>query len=113
MKTKISGPGSPKIEGGIQLIRSIENRIYEIRGKRVMLDKDLAALYETETKILNLAVKRNIERFPHDFMFQLTKPEFDTLKFEIETLEKTNTPLRFQIETSKGSGGTRYGKSVG
>jgi phage regulator Rha-like protein len=72
-----------------------------------MLDKDLADLYETETKALNLAVKRNIARFPADFMFQLTKEEFDGLRFQIETLEKDN-PLRLQIETSKGRGGTRY-----
>jgi phage regulator Rha-like protein len=91
----------------MQIIRSIQNRIYEIRGERVMLDKDLADLYETETKALNLAVKRNIARFPADFMFQLTKEEFDGLRFQIETLEKDN-PLRLQIETSKGRGGTRY-----
>jgi phage regulator Rha-like protein len=72
-----------------------------------MLDKDLADLYETETKALNLAVKRNIARFPADFMFQLTKEEFDGLRLQIETLEKSN-PLRLQIETSKGRGGTRY-----
>ncbi len=50
-----------------------------------MLDKDLAVLYEVETKILNKAVRRNIERFPTDFMFQLTKDEFDNLKFQIGT----------------------------
>ena len=53
-----------------------------------MLDRDLASLYETETKALNLAVKRNIKRFPKDFMFQLTKEEFEDLRFQIETLEK-------------------------
>ena len=88
------------------IIQSIQNRIYKIRGERVMLDRDLAALYETETKALNLAVKRNIKRFPKDFMFQLTKEEFEDLRFQIETLEKNN--LRLQIETSKGRGGTRY-----
>lgn len=61
-----------------------------------MLDRDLAALYETETKALNLAVKRNSKRFPKDFMFQLTKDEFDALRFKIETLEETNNPLRLQ-----------------
>ena len=91
----------------MQIIRSIQNRIYEIRGERVMLDRDLADLYETETKALNLAVKRNIKRFPKDFMFQLTKEEFDGLRFQIETLEKGNS-LRLQNETSKGRGGTRY-----
>ena len=73
-----------------------------------MLDRDLAALYETETKALNLAVKRNIKRFPADFMFQLTKEEFDDLRFQIETLEEKDNPMRLQNETSKGRGGTRY-----
>ena len=91
----------------MQIIQSIQNRIYEIRGERVMLDRDLANLYEVETKSLNLAVKRNIKRFPPDFMFQLTKEEFDSLRFQSETLESTNS-LRFQIETSKGRGGNRY-----
>ena len=72
-----------------------------------MLDRDLAALYETETKALNLAVKRNVKRFPKDFMFQLTKREFEGLRFQIETLENSNS-LRLQNETSKGRGGTRY-----
>ena len=76
----------------MEIIRSIQNRIYEIRGERVMLDRDLAALYETETKALNLAVKRNLKRFPQDFMFQLTKEEFDALRFQIETL-KLQIPL--------------------
>ena len=92
----------------MDVIRSIQNRIYELRGERMMLDRDLAALYETETKALNLAVKRNSKRFPEDFMFQLTKDEFDALRFQIETLEKSDKPLRLQNETSKGRGGTRY-----
>jgi phage regulator Rha-like protein len=54
-----------------------------------MLDRDLAALYEVETRVLNQSVKRNIKRFPKDFMFQLTKEEFESLRFQIETLEKT------------------------
>lgn len=90
------------------IIQSIQNRIYELRGERVMLDRDLATLYETETKFLNLAVKRNIKRFPKDFMFQLSKEEFESLRLQIETLEKGDNPLRLQIETSKGRGGTRY-----
>ena len=93
----------------MQIIQTIQNRIYEIRGERVMLDRDLAALYETETKFLNLSVKRNIKRFPKDFMFQLTKEEFEGLRLQIETLEKSDNPLRLQIETSKkGRGGARY-----
>ncbi len=58
----------------------IQNLIYEIRGQKVMLDSDLATLYQVQTKVLNQAVKRNIKRFPSDFMFQLTKEEFLNLK---------------------------------
>lgn len=68
----------------MQIIQSIQNRIYELRGERVMLDFDLAQLYEVETRILNQSVKRNGKRFPSDFMFQLTKDEMDGLKFFIE-----------------------------
>src|SRR5688572_5938737 len=78
----------------MEIIRNIQNRIYEVRGERVMLDSDLASLYETETKSLNLAVKRNLKRFPADFMFQLTIEEYEC--------------MRSQIETSKGRGGRRY-----
>jgi hypothetical protein len=92
----------------MEIIKSIQNRIYEIRGEKVMLDRDLAALYEVETGALNLAVKRNIQRFPPDFMFQLTKEEYDALRLQIETLEKSH-PLRLQIEISNGTrGGHRY-----
>ncbi len=63
----------------------IEQKIILIRGQKVMLDRDLAVLYEVETKILNKAVRRHIERFPSDFMFQLTKEEFDNLKFQFGT----------------------------
>jgi ORF6N domain-containing protein len=84
----------------MQIIRSIQSRIYEVRGERVMLDRDLADLYESETKALNLAVKRNIKRFPKDFMFQLTKEEYEGLRFQIESLENQH-PLRLQNETLK------------
>ena len=63
----------------------IEQKIFLIRGQKVMLDRDLALLYDVETKILNKAVRRNIERFPSDFMFQLTRDEFDNLKFQFGT----------------------------
>ena len=73
----------------------IERRIYVVRGHKVMLDYDLAELYQVPTKSLNLAVRRNSERFPDDFMFQLTQDEF--------------TNLRFQFETSSSEhGGRRY-----
>lgn len=54
---------------------TIQSKIYEVRGQRVMLDFDLSSMYGVETRVLNQAVKRNIERFPEDFMFQLTKGE--------------------------------------
>ena len=59
---------------------NIQNLIYVIRGQRVMLDRDLAELYQVTTGNLNKAVKRNIKRFPPDFMFQLTKEEFEELR---------------------------------
>ena len=68
-------------------IESIRNKIYEIRGQRVMLDRDLAELYGVTTGNLNKAVKRNIRRFPPDFMFQLTKEEWDSLRFQIGILD--------------------------
>ncbi|MBX9784051.1 MAG: ORF6N domain-containing protein [Chitinophagaceae bacterium] len=64
----------------MEVITAIQNRIYEIRGERVMLDFDLAALYEVETRVLNQSVKRNIYRFPADCMFHLSKDEWDSLR---------------------------------
>ena len=90
----------------MQIIQSIQNRIYSIRGERVMLDRELAQLYEVETKSLNLTVKRNIKRFPPDFMFQLTKAEYEAILFEKESQDKGNI-LRLQTETSSW-GGARY-----
>ena len=66
----------------------IQNLIYVIRGQRVMLDSDLAMLYEVETKMLNRAVKRNITRFPEHFMFQLTKSEWENLRCQNGTFKK-------------------------
>ncbi|MCR4659212.1 MAG: ORF6N domain-containing protein [Bacteroidales bacterium] len=66
-------------------IEVIKNRIYEVRGQRVMLDRDLAELYNVETKRLNEAVRRNIERFPEDFMFKLNKSEWVFLRSQIAT----------------------------
>lgn len=66
-------------------LQTIQSKIYEIRGQRVMLDRDLAELYQVTTSALNQAVKRNIKRFPPDFMFQLTHQEFANLKSQIVT----------------------------
>jgi phage regulator Rha-like protein len=76
-------------------VEFIERKIYLIRGCKVMLDSDLAELYQVPTKVLNQAVRRNFERFPSDFMFQLNEEELEN--------------LRSQIVTSKvGRGGRRY-----
>jgi len=66
---------------------SIQTKIYEIRGQKVMLDFDLAELYGVETKVLNQAVKRNFDRFPVDFMFQITRDEYNSLRSQFVTLE--------------------------
>jgi hypothetical protein len=69
----------------------IERRIYLIRGQKVMLDSDLADLYQVPTKALNQAVRRNLDRFPADFMFQLTADEAQSLRSQFVTLETTET----------------------
>ncbi|MDR2125298.1 MAG: ORF6N domain-containing protein [Prevotellaceae bacterium] len=79
-------------------LQTIQNKIYEIRGERVMLDFDLAQLYEVETKRLKESVRRNINRFPPDFMFELTETEYKALK----------NNLRTQFATSNNRGGIRY-----
>ena len=66
----------------------IRSMIYEIRGKQVMLDSDVAMLYHYDTKNVNKAMKRNIERFPEDFCFQLTEEELESLRFQFGTLNK-------------------------
>jgi hypothetical protein len=69
----------------VMSLKEIENMIYLIRGQKVMLDKDLAKLYEVETKVFNQAIKRNIQRFPEDFMFQMNFQEFTNLRSQIVT----------------------------
>jgi hypothetical protein len=93
-------------------IQSIQSRIYEIRGERVMLDMDLAALYDVPTKVLNQSVKRNIKRFPDDFMFQLTIKEWQGMRSQIVTAYSTDEPMRSQIVTTyqnkRNTGTTPY-----
>lgn len=60
-------------------LQVIQNKIYQVRGERIMLDFDLAELYQVETRVLKQAVRRNLDRFPQDFMFELTKEEYDNL----------------------------------
>lgn len=69
----------------IQIEESIKEKIHTIRSQQVILDSDLAKMYEVETKVLNQAVKRNKERFPEDFMFQISNSEFEILKSQIVT----------------------------
>lgn len=88
--------------------QDIENLIHVVRGCQVMLDRDLALLYGVETKVLNQAVKRNMERFPEDFMFHLTKEETNLLRSQSVTLNADPNSLRSQFVTSNTRGGTRY-----
>ena len=83
-------------------IEVIVSKILIIKGKRVMLDKDLAGLYEVRTKNLNKAVKRNIERFPEDFMFQLTKEEVESLRFQIGTSKRGGRRYSPYVFTQEG-----------
>ena len=79
-------------------LQPIQSKIYEIRGQRVMLDFDLAELYQVETRTLKQAVRRNIERFPEDFMFEITEAEYNYLK----------NSMTSQIVISNERGGRRY-----
>ena len=78
----------------------IQSKIYEIRGQKVMLDFDLAEMYQVETRVLNQSVKRNIQRFPEDFMFQMTSEEWSDMSSQIVMTSrlkrpKTALPLAF------------------
>ena len=106
-----------KVESApLQPLENIENLIQVIRGKQVILDRDLARLYGVETRRLNEQVRRNIERFPEDFMFQLSKEEFenwksqfatsnedDILRSQIVTLNDDSKDLRSQFATSNAA----------
>lgn len=74
----------------------IVDKIYKIRGQKVLLDADLAALYGVETKVLKRQVRRNIERFPDDFLFELTKEEYSSLRSQFGTL-KRGAHSKYQI----------------
>ena len=88
-------------------LEPIKRKIYEIRGYKVMLDSDLAELYNVETKNLKRAVRANIERFPDDFMFELTKEEYDSLRCKKFTLksEENENALRCKKYTSNSGRG--------
>lgn len=92
----------------LQPLENIENLIQVIRGKQVILDRDLARLYGVETKRLNQQVQRNLERFPADFMFQLSKEEAESLRSQFATSNVNSVNLTSQIVISNGRGGQRY-----
>ena len=76
----------------MEQLQVIQSKIYEIRGQKVMLDFDLAEMYQVETRVLNQAVKRNIERFPKDFMFQLTLEEWDSISSQFVMTSRMKRP---------------------
>lgn len=89
-------------------ISDIKERIYIIRGKKVMLDRDLAMLYGVKTMRLNEAVKRNTDRFPDDFMFRLNKEEVDMLSRSQFAILNTDSPLRSQFAILKKGKNIKY-----
>ncbi len=82
-------------ETNLIVFEEIENKIYNIRGERIMLDNDLAEVYSVTTKRLNEQVKRNIDRFPKDFMFQLTEQEYESLRSQFATSNKQRGGRRY------------------
>ena len=106
----------------VNKLEKLQKLIYEIREQKVMLDRDLADLYGVELRILNQAVKRNIKRFPFDFMFQLTDEEWKNLRSQIVIFNKDTRPrnhttaliMRNQrIQFLGVSQFTNYGKVIG
>ena len=83
-------------------IEAIQTKIYTLRGVKVMLDRDLAEMYGVETKNLNLSVKRNIKRFPSDFMFQLTESEWQSLRLQNETSKRGGRRYLPYVFTEQG-----------
>ena len=94
------------MENNIQkedLLALVKSKIYTIRGQKVMLDFDLAQMYEVETRVLNQSVKRNIERFPDDFMFQLTKGELDILESQFVTSKMTEIQVDENLKSQNAT----------
>ena len=96
--------GNEVVIKGINDINVIKNRIYEVRGQRVMLDRDLAELYGVSTGRLNEAVKRNIDRFPDDFLFRLNKSEWTLLKSQIVISNNNATSADNKVVSTTDSG---------
>lgn len=83
---------APRKIKSMEQLQVIQSKIYEIRGQKVMLDFDLAEMYQVETRVLNQAVKRNIERFPKDFMFQLTLEEWESISSQFVMTSRMKRP---------------------
>ena len=100
---KTASKRKPGIAGPTALLvpEKLATLVLYLRHEKVILDSDLAELYGVPTKVLNQAVQRNLERFPTDFMFQLTENELENLKSQIVTSNKAQSSLRSQIVTLK------------
>ena len=91
-------------------IESIVSKIVLLRGEKVLLDRDLAELYGVETKVLKQAVRRNIKRFPDDFMFELSKEEFEDWRSQFVT--SNSDKIGFEVKEPKGCYGKRTRKKL-
>lgn len=110
MPAKKKSPAKPKtdaIVGGILVPEKIAPLVHVLRQEKVILDSDLAELYGVPTKVLNQAVQRNLDRFPDDFMFQLTENEMEILRSQFVTSKNAEPSLRSQFVTLKPHGGRR------
>lgn len=107
-KKKVPAKSSPAISGGLLIPEKIAPLVHLLRHEKVILDSDLAELYGVSTKRLNEAVKRNLDRFPADFMFQVTEDELEILRSQIATSRFEQPNLRFQSGISSSYGGRRY-----
>jgi phosphopantetheine adenylyltransferase len=94
----------------MQIIQSIQNNIYNIRGERVVLDYDLAILYEVETRVMNQAIKRNIEKFPEDFMFRLTAKEWEFIQLQNKNSVSSQIVMMDLPKNNIYANNTKYSK---
>jgi ORF6N domain len=107
-KKQLPTKSSAVISSGLLIPEKIAPLVHRLRHEKVILDSDLAELYGVDTKRLNEAVKRNLERFPSDFMFQLTEEEMEVLKSQIATSNNAEPSLRSQIATLKRGQHRKY-----
>ncbi len=106
-KKKVPAKSSPAFSGGLLIPEKIAPLVHLLHHEKVILDFDLAELYGVTTGALNQAAQRNRDRFPPDFMFQITDEELEFLKSQSVIAKNTESGLRFQSGTSKGRGGRR------